>query len=741
MHLAPLIQDLAIILGVAALMSFLFRWAKQPVVLAYVVAGIIVGPYTPPVFSILDQESVKVWAELGVIFLMFALGLEFSFRRLAKVGVSAFATATLQIVSMLFAGYWLGRLLGWNSMNALFLGSMISISSTTIIIKALEEMGLKTRRFAELVFGILIVEDLAAILLLVGLTNIATQSSLSGLMLAGAAFKLALVVGAWLLIGMFVVPRIIQMVSKRGNDEMMLVFALGLCLALVALSAYFHYSVALGAFIMGSILAETQESHRIERLINPLKDIFGAIFFVSVGMLLDPSVIVDNGPAVAAICLVIILGKMLTVALGALITGQSLSNSIHTGMSMAQIGEFSFIIATLGLTLGAIDDKVYPIIVAASLITTFTTPYFIRAAPGLTHMLQRRLPTSWLDNFDSYGLWLQRRAVNRSWVAEMGPSLLRWGANAIILITIFVVSAAWLLPWCEERLENNNLAHVVAWSISFLAASPFIWAMLTTKLVGSKLALERGAGARGGDLTFRLLTFMAVAVLSTQFFAFWFTLATTIVAAGVVFYLFRKQLEAYYQWFESQFVSGIAPSTVGDTGRHAHLVPWDAHLSEVEVSSRSPLAGKSLLELQLREKFGTSVIAIQRGEDHIVAPKPEERIYPRDTLLCFGTDEELERFQTELRQGPSAEDQARDLEAYSMQALLIEEGSALAGCSIRASGLRERFNAMVVGIERQGLRMRSPHSHTEISPGDLLWVVGEKKQLELLGNFVKRPAT
>ncbi len=378
MHLPPLIQDLSVILGVAAVITFLFRLMKQPLVLGYIVAGIIVGPYTPPVFSVVDVESVKVWAELGVIFLMFSLGLEFSFRRLAKVGISAGLTAVIQIVTMIVLGNITAKFLGFTSMDGVFLGCMIAISSTTIIIKALEEQGLKTKRFAELVFGILIVEDLAAIVMLVALASIASKSTISSMDLLGAGAKLALVVGSWIVIGMFVVPRLVRAVGRRGNNEMMIVFSLGLCLALVSLSAYFHYSVALGAFIMGSILAETREVHRIEELVGPLKDVFGAVFFVSVGMLLDPQIILSNGPSILLICAVIIFGKVISVVLGTILTGQPLGTAVSCGFSMAQIGEFSFIIATLGLSFGAIRPELYPMIVAASLITTFTTPYMIR---------------------------------------------------------------------------------------------------------------------------------------------------------------------------------------------------------------------------------------------------------------------------------------------------------------------------------------------------------------------------
>ncbi len=388
MHLPQLIIDLAVILGVAAVVTYIFRVIRQPVVLGYIVAGIIVGPYTPPFFSVTDTASVQIWAELGVIFLMFALGLEFSFRRLARVGLPAVVTALVQIVIMFALGLLGAEWLGWGGLNGAFLGCMIAISSTTIIIKALDELDLKSKKFAELVFGILIVEDLAAILMLVALTNIAGNTDASSLSLIWAAVKLLLVVSVWLMLGLQIVPRFIKAVSTRGNDEMLVVLSMGLCLGMVALSGYFHYSAALGAFVMGSILAETKEVHRIEALVNPLKDVFGAVFFVSVGMLLNLKVIVQNPGPIACLTALIIFGKVFAVALGGILTRQGLRTSLSAAFSMAQIGEFSFIIANLGLSFAVLKPEIFPMIVAASLITTFTTPYLIKVAPWLIARLR-----------------------------------------------------------------------------------------------------------------------------------------------------------------------------------------------------------------------------------------------------------------------------------------------------------------------------------------------------------------
>lgn len=452
-HIPQLITDLAVILGVAAVVTFVFRKINQPVVLGYIVAGIIVGPYTHPIFSIVDVSSVKTWAELGVIFLMFALGLEFSFRRLAKVGVSAAGTAIIQIIVMLSLGIVVGEFLGWPHMDATFLGCMIAISSTTIIIKALEELGLKNRRFAELVFGILIVEDLAAIVMLVALTNISLTSSIGGLDLLIASGKLAVVVGAWFVAGIFIVPRFVKNVGQQKNNEMLVVVAIGLCLSLVALAAYFNYSVALGAFIMGSIIAETPEAKNIEHIIQPLKDIFGAVFFVSVGMLLDPNTILNNFGAIILISITIIIGKLFSVTGGALITGQTVQNSIQTGFCMAQIGEFSFIIASLGLSFSVIDTKLYPIIVTASLITTFTTPYLIRYSSNVSNYVDKKMPATFKTKINGYTNWFQTITIFKDEQKNLNSNALKWFLNLIVLITVFVIISEKIHPLINNYLK------------------------------------------------------------------------------------------------------------------------------------------------------------------------------------------------------------------------------------------------------------------------------------------------
>ncbi len=739
MHIPALILDLATILGVAAVVTFIFRRIKQPVVLGYIIAGIIVGPFTPALISIRDLQNIHVWADLGVIFLMFTLGLEFSFRRLARVGMSAAVTALIQIAAMVFLGLGVGRMLGWKHMDSVFLGCMIGISSTTIIIKTLDELGLKSKKFAELVFGILIVEDLAAILMLVALTNIARTSEIGGVELLLAGGKLLLMVGLWFVVGMFMVPRGVRLFSRHGNDELLTVMAVSLCLALVAFAAYFQYSVALGAFIMGSIIAESSEARRIEHLVAPLKDIFGAVFFVSVGMLLDPHAIASNYRAVLLIVGVIIVGKLASVTFGAFVSGQSLRTAVQTGCSMAQIGEFSFIIASLGLTYGVIAKTLYPIIVAASLATTFTTPYLIQASAGIASFLERQIPPRLQRYFDRYVSLLRRLSLGMDARQALLRGSLQWGLNAVVVITLFTLAADLLVPLADQYLGSRFAARGASWFLAFILAAPCMWGMLFAFRNFPSLSGRRNRARPLGLILLlsRLCTVGIVGLMSLAFFPRSVTLVLMVVACTLLFLAFRRQLGSYYHWFELQFQMGFqAESHLGngasDTGHNLdRLAPWDAHLVEVKVPARSFLVGRTLLALKLRETYGLNVVVIIRDQQNIVAPGAGEFLFPGDRLLVFATDSEIERFRESLV--PHDKDHyPHDLDGFDIRCLVIEGDSPLLGLTIRESGIHEHFGCIVVGLERGGNRLRSPNSDLVFTLGDVLWVVGERSNLQKL---------
>jgi CPA2 family monovalent cation:H+ antiporter-2 len=537
MHLSPLIFDLAIILAVAGMMSLLFQWLKQPVVLGYILAGVIVGPYTPPFELVKDIAGIQTWAELGVIFLMFTLGLEFSFRKLLNVGVTAGVTAGLEVIFFLGVGYGIGRWLSWSVMDSIFLGAMLSISSTTIIIKALEELKLKTHRFSSLIFGVLIVEDLFAILLIVGLTTIASSGSFSFIALASAALNLAVVVGSWFITGYFLVPRLMSYVSRKGNNEMLTLVSIALCLSLVVLASYFGYSAALGAFIMGSILAETKVLHQIEDLMAPLRDLFGGIFFVSIGMLIDPKIMWEYKATILLLCFVTIFGKIFITSLGALISGQSFKNSIQVGFGLAQIGEFSFIIAGLGVALNVTSNKLYPIGVAVSLVTTFTTPYLIKFSGTFAEAVDKKLPWRVRELMNRYVAWCEHRQNGGQKYKDAFPLLSRWVINGILVTFLFNLSFTFLLP-----LISNNWGKHITWLVAFLVSTPFIWGMVfTSRKNYLRIRKEKNTTKAIIVLLLPVLTSIWIGVLSAQHFQARFILPITFAFLLLIYFaLFKK---------------------------------------------------------------------------------------------------------------------------------------------------------------------------------------------------------
>ncbi len=720
MHLPALIQDLAIILGVAALVTFIFHRIRQPVVLGYIIAGFIVGPFTPPFSFISDTPNIKILAELGVVFLMFTLGLEFSFRKLSRVGLPVSVSGLFQIVVMIALGYGGGRVLGWSTIDSLFLGSAISISSTTIIIKALEELKLKNRRFSEFVFGILIIEDLAAILILVLLSGIAIRGSFEPLDIVIVLAKLVLVVSSWAIIGYFVVPRFVKAVGSLGSDEMLVILSLGLCLMLVSIAARFEYSSALGAFIMGSILAETREAHRIEHLVKPLRDVFGAVFFVSIGMLVDPTLLLENWPPVLLVTALVIIGKIFSLVVGSLLTGQPIKRSVQIALSMAQIGEFSFIIASLGMTLGVISPTVYPTIVVVSLLTTFTTPYFIKASSTIALKLEHHLPLRIRQNIEAYVSRVNSRlqSPSQGHNADL-RHYLSWISSGIIATVIFAGVGRWLEPHVLSIYIYEPWIKSVAWFSAIAMSAPFVWAMLL-------LFRKASIAGRFPVLIFSLpMTFAWIGFLSLDLLEPTLESALTLGATGILFIAFQKRLEESYLWFERQFHLTFEESD-RENEKHIRaqkLAPWDTHLVRLIVSPTSEIIGKTLLQARLRETYGVNVVALHRGSNALVAPQKSEVIYPYDELLCLGSDDEIEALRNILETKHEPYSPVVELENYDLRPFLIDEKSSLIGKTIESSGIRQEWGALVVGLERHGKRNLNPAATFKFSAGDRLWVV------------------
>ncbi|NML29432.1 cation:proton antiporter [Paraburkholderia antibiotica] len=477
------IQDLAVVMALAGVVTVLFHRMKQPVVLGYIAAGVIIGPYTPPFQLIHDEQTIQTLGELGVVFLMFSLGLEFSLRKLFKVGVTAIVAALSEIVLMLWIGYEIGSAFGWGRMDSLFLGAILAISSTTIIVKALSDLGLKREGFAQLVFGILIVEDILGIAMLVLLTGIAQTGQLSAGLAAITLGKLLLFMMVSLLVGVLLVPRALNYVARAHSDEMMLVSVLGFCFGFCLLVVKLDYSIALGAFLIGAIMAESRHLHRIEHLIAPLRDAFSAIFFVTIGLMLNPAVMLDYAWPIAVITLAVIVGKIVSCGLGTFLAGRDARTSMRVGMTVSQIGEFSFIIASLGVTLKVTSGFLYPIAVAVSALTTLTTPYLIRVADPLTRRIARVMPDTLSNVFGLYGQWL------RSLITETGePTLFGMTRRIIVQIAVNLafVAAIFLAVSYSAPYSGRLLAHwladeplqrVVQWSVALVVSLPFLVAV------------------------------------------------------------------------------------------------------------------------------------------------------------------------------------------------------------------------------------------------------------------------
>lgn len=731
MHqLAPLIYDLAIMLGLAGIVLLIFQRIHQPVVLGYLVAGIIIGPYTPPYALVNDVENIRILSELGVIFLMFSLGLEFSFQKLTRVGFSATVTGLIEVILMVIVGYGAGLLMGWSHYDSLFLGSALAISSTTIIIKAIDELGLKTKRFAELIFGVLIVEDLLAILLLVGLSTVVMTNSIFSLDMLSATVKLILVVGGWFIVGYFIVPTVFRRMAKYISQETLTILSVALCLSLVCLAAYFHYSTALGAFIMGSILAETVMVHRIEELIRPIRDIFAAVFFISVGMLIDPAVIVQHWAAVVIISLLTIFGKMIVTSFAAFFTGQSINTSVRVGFGMAQVGEFSFIIVALGASLNVTSDTLYPVIVAVSGITTFTTPYLIRFSGTFTKWLEKNIPDKTQYILDSYSAWVYRILTSSQENSIFGRVAVRLLINGILVAIIFTLVEHFVFPKLIVTAMSKSQVNIMSMLIALTLAAPFIWGMLFSVRA---VHWSRSVKSSLTSVIFIvwLVTLTELMILSILFFKTWLTILFFVIVGLIFFTLYYRQLEKSYRWFELQLMKNIRKQDTEDNHRYQELAPWDTHLVEIDVGSKSALVGKTLAEAQIRENIGINIVAVSHGNRVVAAPRGQERIYAGDKLIVLGDDDQIDAFKQliEIESKNDAESRLF-LDHFMLKAVLLGANSEYVGKTIRDSKIREKIKGLIVGLERNNTRTLNPKPDTVLQVDDLILVVGEADKLE-----------
>lgn len=484
-----LIIDLTLITIYAGITTLLCKKFKQPMVLGYVLAGIFAGPYFDLLPTVKDKEDLTLWADIGVIFLLFGLGLEFSFKKMLNVGKAAMITANANIIFMLFLGYNIGLLLGWSTMDSFFLGSMISMSSTTIIIKAFNDLNIKKQRFTDLVFGVLIVEDLVGILMLVLLPTIALGSTINGIALGLSTLKLIFFLILCFIIGIYLVPTFLEKIQKYLTDEMLLIITISLCFGMVLLATSSGFSAALGAFIMGSILAETEFIGRIEKNIQPLKDFFGAVFFVSVGMMVNPQMFITYAEPIIVITLIVVIGKIVFSCFGFVASGEALKTALYGGFSLAQVGEFAFIIASLGMSLNVLSPKVYPIIVAVSVITTFLTPVMMKAAEPAYKKLNRILPEKWLGYINKTTTTMTHNE-ERLWSALFKNYFLRLSLFSIILYSI-IVFASIIQPIIHTIIPYRIPANILLTTLTFILMSPFLKALIGWNIIATKFLKDK----------------------------------------------------------------------------------------------------------------------------------------------------------------------------------------------------------------------------------------------------------
>lgn len=735
MHIEGLIGDLAFILILGAITTVIFKLLKQPVVLGYIVAGFLASPNFTYLPSVTTEANIEFWAQLGIIVLLFSLGLEFSFKKLVDAGGSAVITALIIVSGMLATGYIIGHLLGFSNINSLFLGGMLSMSSTTIIIKAFTDLGLRQKKFATQVFAVLIVEDLFAVVMMVILSSIAINNSVEGGEMLYSVSKLVFFLVIWFLVGVFVLPTLLNSSRRFLNSETLLIVSMGLCFGMAVFSVACGFSLALGAFVIGSILAGTSFAERIEHVTMPVKDLFGSVFFISVGMMVNPSIIVQYWWPILLLSVVVIVGMIIFGTFGMLITGQNLQVAIESGFSLTQIGEFAFIIATLGMSLGVLDPTIYPIVVAVSVLTTFTTPYFIRMAPGAYRVLASHLPKRLHFLIDRYTETAGSQSeTSLLWRSVFKRYLWRILLYSIILIALLLIGLNWLVPSLTNLWQGwGKFAAVV---VTLFAMAPFLLAL---SLPASKAVERKRLVAANASFDLPLHVMRVVRLLIALGFVVYFlakvysvTVGCTVglVAFLAMVLIFSKNIHHRMVNIESRFIDNLNERDLRRTGSKNNLVS-NIHLAFITMGVDSPFAGKRLADSNLRQKYGVNIASIQRGGHVIMCPGPDERLFPGDSLGVIGTDEQIQSVIPDLELVKEEEDVPTTQSDIKLTTIQLSDTSPLIGQSSASSGLRNRYRTLLVDLQRDG-EFLQPDGYTVFKPHDVLWLVGDRKTIQSL---------
>ena len=741
-----LVKDLALILMVAGIVTIIFKKLKQPLVLGYIVAGFLVSPHMPYTMSVIDESDIKTWADIGVIFTLFSLGLDFSFKKIVRMGISPIIATVVIVFSMMLLGISVGHGFEWSKMDCIFLGGMLAMSSTTIIYKAFDDMGLRQQKFAGMVMSVLILEDILAIVMMVMLSAIAGGSTPDGGQMLGSVIKIAFFLVLWFIVGIFAIPLFLKSVRKLINSETLLIVSLGLCCGMAVLSTKVGFSSAFGAFVMGSILAETIEAEKIIKLVEPVKNLFGAIFFVSVGMLVDPKILVEYAVPILALVCTILIGQALLGTFGFMLGGESLKSAMRCGFSMAQIGEFSFIIASLGLSLGVISDFLYPVVVAVSVITTFLTPYMIRLATPTYQVMEKHLPNKFINILNHFAMSHPSTTQQSKWKSLLVQMAINTIAYSILSAAVITLMFTFVLPFTRSLFPSWHMhwyANAITGLLTVLLIAPFLRAIVMKKNHSNewkRLWVESSINRI--PLLFTIFVRFIIALAFIFYICNYltrFTNALMIIIGIVVVGLMiasrwtKKRSIIMERLFIHNLRSRDIVAQVNGEKKplyESHLLDRDIHIGDFEVPEDSLWGGKSLKELHLRQRFGIDMSSIMRGSQRLNIPNGDTIIFPGDKLQVIGNDDQLQKFATSLKAELIPEDLEIEKREMKLRQLVISSKSEFCGKSLLESGIRDKYNCMVVGLE-EGQENLTKIAPTRIfTKGDILWIVGEESDLQ-----------
>lgn len=740
-HLPTLIADLALILLSAGVMTLVFKKLKQPLVLGYIVAGFLTGHHVPFTPSVMDTANVQTWADIGVIFLLFALGLEFSFKKIVKVGGTAVIAACTIIFCMVLLGIGVGMSFGWQRMDCLFLGGMIAMSSTTIIYKAFDDLGLRKKKFTGLVLSILILEDILAIVLMVMLSTMALSKNFEGSEMLESIGKLLFFLILWFVVGIYLIPELLKRCRKLMSEETLLIVSLALCFGMVMMASHAGFSPAFGAFVMGSILAETIEAESIDRLVKPVKNLFGAIFFVSVGMMVNPHMIAEYALPIGVVTLVVILGQSVFGTFGVLLSGQPLKTAMQCGFSLTQIGEFAFIIAALGVSLHVTSDFLYPIVVAVSVITTFITPYMIRISEPAYNFVDSRLPRSWKRFLARYSSGTETVNNESLWRKLLLAMIRIVVVYSIISISVILLSFRFVVPFFRENLPGI-WGSLLAAFFTILCISPFLRAIMVKKNHSVEfMTLWNDNRVNRGPLASTILLRVVICVLFVMFIIarlFKASIGLMIGAAvlAVVLMVLSRRLKKQSILIERKFFQNLRSRDqraeyMGEKKPEyaGHLLSRDLHLTDLEIPGESLWAGRTLMELDLGRKYGVHVVSILRGKRRINIPGGSVRLFPHDMIQVIGTDEQLNQFSEAMSSGSYIDSDVFESSEMTLKQFRVDADSVFLGKTLRQSGIREKYHCLIAGIEREKEVLMTPDVNAPFEEGDVVWVVGEKNNV------------